>query len=204
MLEFCVGYNATWDHSYNRPIKNPPPRVFPGGHPLYDEAEWLRGYDAGLQSAEEYRSGKLQGLQGGERPQDATDAYRSGWYDGRRLSLKRQLLPVLKAAGKLGLVVRKVAYGDYDHVTGETFEGGESYEKLTHRELLDACIEYFMGQYVTRTLPTTVDEMVAIYEEHNESEWGHHKVMSREAARKERAEAEYKRIEEAAQHFAAS
>jgi hypothetical protein len=205
MFDFCAGYNATWDDSWERPVKNPPPRVFPGGHPLYDEQEWLRGYDAGLECAKEWREGRKAGLANEPYDKDRPQAWRSGHNQGERTRLKRQLVPILKSAGKLGLVVLKVSYGYYDDIHGEGYDGGESYEPLKKSELLNACIEFFTGRYASlRPIPKTVEDMVAIYQEENDSEWGCCRVVTRQQAKKEKAEAEYKRIEEAAQHFAAS
>ncbi len=148
MVDFSAGYNATWGNSYDRPIKKLPPRVFPGGHPLYDEAEWLRGYDAGLEAGVHWKAGRAAGLANEPYDKSKPEAWRSGHYEGRVAWLRKQLLPILKQAGRLGLVALKVAYGDHNHITGETFEGGETYEMLTKRELLNDCVEYFMGRYV--------------------------------------------------------
>lgn len=197
MFDFDAGLNCTWNEE--RPVKAPPPREFPDEYPLHCKEEWERGYDHGLELARQWRDGRKQGK--GGLACVGKGAFASGWRSGRRRWLLGLFLPLVKAP--LGLVVKEVSYPDRDDVTGADYPGGVRYRALKRADLVRDCVAAlteWWGHH--RPVPTSVDGMVKLYEEYNDSDWGRVHIITRAEAKKERGEAELARMERAAAEFA--
>lgn len=174
--------------------------------------EWQRGYDRGRTLRKHWINGYKAGKAGTWRnacPLESghstgRDQWMYGWHRGYQRFLHKKLAPILKAHGKLGKVARSVSYPDYDHIEGVEYRGSVTYSILKRSEVLNACIESLMDRWADgTTFPASVDEMVEMYTEAGDSEWGHVAVMTIAQAKKERDDEKFGRMEAAAQRFAA-
>lgn len=222
MFDFDAGYKETWDCEYDQPIKKPIPRVFPGGHPLYDEVEWLKGYDTGLAHAALYREGFKIGLEG--KP-DTTNPYgtyknpaiqewsntggkwHGGWYRGRRIYL-RKLVRVIVLADKKSYVA-VINHFPFDDLTGQTpdYEGGTERRPLKKADIILGCVEYLLEKYGhDEPIPTDMKTILSYYTGNVEGDGSfcNAAVITSEENKKQVAENEYNRIEESARNFADS
>lgn len=153
-----------------------------------------------------YREGYKAGLAGQWRDAGpkSSDAWGRGWGVGYRKQLRAKLLPILKAAPKLETIVCETWYPDYDDRDGVEYAGGQKYTRLTKKQLLSTVVESLSGRWgKDATVPTTVEEMKEIFLNESESDYGHVRLMTVKDMKKEKADAEYRRIESAAQSFAA-
>jgi len=215
---YDAGFASVWDNANDEPVNPRPERDFGKAHAnkvptRYDfgteyQAEWLEGYDDGVKSADAYGIGLAAGLAGNidlEAPdKDYRHEFTSGWYKGYSAFVRGKLKPILKAAGKLGLVVNEVSYPDYDDIEGVEYAGRSTYKRLSRKDLLDTVVSYLAGDRYGRDepIPTDVEGIKRAFLNSNESDYGHTRLLTVKEMKKEKDKAEYDRMERAAQHFA--
>jgi hypothetical protein len=198
-----AGYAAVWCYSEYKPVKNPVGRDDVPAKWKEDAEAWQQGYDGGMKQVNSYREGRAFGLTGQWKPEGKDDAWRRGWHVGYCKHLRSKLVPILKAAPKLDTIVCETWYPDYDDREGVEYAGGQKYTRLTKKQLLSTVVEGLSGRWgKDATVPTTVEEMKEIFLNENEHDYGHVRLMSVKDMKKEKADAEYARIERAAQAFA--
>ena len=199
-----AGYAAVWGWNDCRPVKNPPARDAVPARWQDDAEDWQNGYDEGQKQCIAWREGRAAGLAGQWHDVGPKcEAWRYGWGVGYRKQLRAKLVPILKAAPKLDTIVCETWYPDYDDRAGIEYAGGEKYTPLKKSQLLSTVVESLSGRWgKDATVPTTVEEMKEIFLNENEHDYGHVRLMSVKDMKKEKAQKEYARIEQAAQAFA--
>ncbi len=221
---YDAGYCSVWNWTSCRPQENIPERDFSKAYfqfkPYYTqckesymqaEKEWLEGYDAGLKQVETYNSGLSAGLNGDKHDsciiedRNQRTEWHRGWYEGYRQFLRKKLKPIVKAAPKLDLVVVEHHYGDYDDREGIEYPPVTKYKKLKKSELLESVVNYLSDRYGRETPVDEVKDLETIkklYLESGESDYGCVNLITVKEMKKQKSDAEYSRMEKAAQRFA--
>jgi hypothetical protein len=184
----AAGVASVWSWNQYKPVM---PLAVRAG-----DVEFLKGYDKGMVYRKAFIAGFKVGKRG-ERLKGGEDVMRAGWRCGYRKFVIAKLMPLVRGV-KLDTVVMEVNYPDEDHVTGEQYRGGVKYYPLTKRMLIDTCLNraFDCGEF-----PADLNEMKKWFDNDGEHDYGYLKLMTRKEARKAKADAEYKRIERAAQNF---
>ena len=105
---------------------------------------------------------------------------------------------------KLAHVVIKYYHPCDDPIDGY-MEGSEKVEKLTKRTLYMTCKDALANakRYgETPKPPQTIEDCIKLFEAEWESEWGFAKVIARKSHKKEQAERQFRRMQDAAASFA--